>query len=510
MEQNKENGKRLVKITKEQYNRIFASKAINEIATPKMPVVKGGLTRVDKSMAKALPVGSVKTLEEEKPFDIKKSAPGIPKSAQGKFKEPVMEGEEKVQGKVIEFIHYLYGETKDFPQFKNPQGGVLTFDEITDELLAKKLIVKKDGRFKLSKSSGSPEQAKQAIEDELNAMTGTSNMELETENYPAGAEHDPNAPWNQEDDYKDDEEEEKEKEEENFAEINGSLKTIGSNYEISILTDGKNYFVFLYGDLSEKPLSSEFVTNFAAKHKNEVGYGLNAWDSGKFRLIQIDEPLKQDLLDVYDKDQAIFNALDFPLNEDDAIDAYHKFKANTSAAMTPKKGLEKTPEEQNAMVAKLKAIRDAELAKREIEKTQSLEETTGTGGGDGSIGSSTTGQYTGSAGLFSDDPLVKKKIARVGQTKVPVVKEGSEAHTKTQWSGGGFVEFNDCVDLNNKPAGAGCSAGAVDNVVSVKKTKGNVNAPSLSENQIYEAIAKKTGKTIDEIKSIIVAKNTKA
>ena len=505
MEQNKENGKRLVKITKEQFNRIFASKAINETDIPKMPVVKGGPTRVDKAMAKALPTGSVKTLEEETPFKISKPAVGLPKSAQGKFKQPMMENEDKVEGKVIELIHYLYGETKDFPQFKNPQGGILTFDEITDELLSKKLIVKKDGRFKLSKSSGSPEQAKQAIEDELNTMTGTSNMELETENYPAGAEHDPNAPWNQEDNYEDDEEEE-----ENFAEINGPLKTIGSNYEISILTDGKNYFVFLYGDLSEKPLSSEFVSNFAAKHKNEVGYGLNAWDSGKFRLIQIDEPLKQDLLDVYDKDQAIFNALDFPLNEDDAIDAYHTFKANTSAAMTPKKGVEKTPEEHNAMVAKLKAIRDAELAKRETEKSQSLEEMTSTGGGDGSIGSSTTGQYTGSAGLFSDDPLIKKKIASVGQTKVPVVKEGSEAHTKTQWAGGGFVEFNDCVDLNNKPAGTGCSAGAVDNVVSVKKTKGNVNAPSLSENQIYEAIAKKTGKTIDEIKSIIVAKNTKA
>jgi len=505
MEQNKENGKRLVKITKEQYNRIFASKIIKETAIPKMPVVKGGEARVDKAMAKALPTGSVKSLEEETPFNIKKAAPGIPKSAQGKFKQPMMEGEDKVQGKVIELIHYLYGETKDFPQFKNPQGGVLTFDEITDELLAKKLIVKKDGRFKLSKSSGNPEQAKQAIEDELNAMTGTSNPELETENYPAGAEHDPNAPWNQEDmDSEDDEEEE------NFAEINGPLKTIGSNYEISILTDGKNYFVFLYGDLSEKPLSGEFVTNFAMKHKNEVGYGLNAWDSGKFRLIQIDEPLKQDLLNMYDKDHAIFNALDFSLNEDDAIDAYHKFKANTSAAMTPKKGLEKTPEEHNAMVAKLKAIRDAELAKRETEKSQSLEETD-CGGGDGSIGSSTTGQYTGTAaGLFSDDPLVRKKIAKVGQTKVPVVKEGSEAHTKTQWAGGGFVEFNDCVDLNNKPAGAGCSAGAVDNVVSVKKTKGNVNAPSLSENQIYEAIAKKTGKTIDEIKSIIVAKKTKA
>lgn len=83
------------------------------------------------------------------------------------------------------------------------------------------------------------------------------------------------------------------------------------------------------------------------------------------------------------------------------------------------------------------------------------------------------------------------------------------AFKRTQWHEGGFVEFNDCVKLNNKPAGTGCSAGAVDNVVKIKKTKGNVNAPSLGENKIYETIAKKTGKTIDEVKIIIESKKNK-
>ena len=85
-----------------------------------------------------------------------------------------------------------------------------------------------------------------------------------------------------------------------------------------------------------------------------------------------------------------------------------------------------------------------------------------------------------------------------------------KAFKKTQWAGGGFVEFNDCTKLNNKPAGSGCSTGAVDNVVKIKKTKGNVNAPSLSENKIYETISKKTGKTIDEVKKIIQSKNNKS
>jgi hypothetical protein len=53
---------------------------------------------------------------------------------------------------------------------------------------------------------------------------------------------------------------------------------------------------------------------------------------------------------------------------------------------------------------------------------------------------------------------------------------------------------------NNKVAqNGGCSQGAVDNVVSVKKSKGSVISPSLGENKIYEAIAK-TGKTIEEVK----------
>jgi hypothetical protein len=59
--------------------------------------------------------------------------------------------------------------------------------------------------------------------------------------------------------------------------------------------------------------------------------------------------------------------------------------------------------------------------------------------------------------------------------------EKPKAFKKTQYAGGGFVKFkNECVKLNNKPAGAGCSQGAVDNIVSVYKTKGNINAPSVN------------------------------
>jgi hypothetical protein len=91
------------------------------------------------------------------------------------------------------------------------------------------------------------------------------------------------------------------------------------------------------------------------------------------------------------------------------------------------------------------------------------------------VGEVTAG--SGSVGAYDANAL--PNITRDGKFKSnPTVPK---AFKKTQYAKGGFVKFNDCVKLNNKPAGAGCSQGAVDNVVKVVKTKGNINAPSLGE-----------------------------
>jgi hypothetical protein len=57
---------------------------------------------------------------------------------------------------------------------------------------------------------------------------------------------------------------------------------------------------------------------------------------------------------------------------------------------------------------------------------------------------------------------------------------GESAIDKTQWAG---VEFDDCTKLNNnkEAQNGGCSTGAIDNVVKLKKSKSNVNAPSLKK-----------------------------
>ena len=57
------------------------------------------------------------------------------------------------------------------------------------------------------------------------------------------------------------------------------------------------------------------------------------------------------------------------------------------------------------------------------------------------------------------------------------------AFDETLVDGGEFVEFDDCTKLNNNKEAqkGGCSTGAIDNVVKLKKTPRNVNAPSLSK-----------------------------
>ena len=76
-----------------------------------------------------------------------------------------------------------------------------------------------------------------------------------------------------------------------------------------------------------------------------------------------------------------------------------------------------------------------------------------------------SGQYTASA--FPN-------IRRDGSFAKPTT---TKAQSETQYSGGGFVKFKDCVRPNNKP----CSQGAVDKPIKVVSTRGNIISPSLNE-----------------------------
>ena len=436
--------KKSVKITKEQYNRIFASNLLKENFSMEQPMGQ----------------------------DIK--------------------------GEVKELIGALYGVTELSP-FWEEKG--ISYDELCGYLLNKGFIIPKNGVYEIPKSLGEPETITQQIEGALIELIANKTPTPPSEPEPAlepEIEEELLAP-----------------DPSNVVEVNGPLSTVASNEELSIVTDGSNLYTFTYADMSMEPLSDEELNNFIEMNPKQVGYGLDAWLDGRNRLVQIDDNLKRELEVMYDHDASILGALSPVAEEEVAI------VAPIEAPIVP----EPTG---NRIIDKLKQLKQEEEA-LEMGVPQELDEMT-------SAGSSATG---GSSGPFTaplsfsgeEEDVIKRDlppmvremtdssanatydanalpgISRDGSFKSP---KKTKAETKTQWADGGFVEFNDCTKLNNKVSSTGCSGGAVDNVVSVRKTKGNINAPSLNEMRILVTIAQKTGKSIKEIKSIIEGKKAKA
>ena len=117
------------------------------------------------------------------------------------------------------------------------------------------------------------------------------------------------------------------------------------------------------------------------------------------------------------------------------------------------------------------------------ESDEALEEATmATSSGQYATAGFAKSKFMGTAGKKGKAPVNMKKKTPIwpGGTIV-----GESATDKTQWAGGAFVEFDDCTKLNNNKdaQNGGCSTGSIDNVVKLKKTASNVNAPSLGKKQ---------------------------
>ena len=168
------------------------------------------------------------------------------------------------------------------------------------------------------------------------------------------------------------------------------------------------------------------------------GSGLDSWDNG-VDLVKIDEPLKLELLSIYDKNKSLVNLLG-------GIDE------TTTAASS------------GAFVAPL----SAPTIKRDID------------GENNDLDIPVVGETTSttSAGNYQYDANALPNIGRNGNFKTG---NKPKAYKSTQYAGGGFVDIDDCTKLNNnKTAQNGkCSQGGSDGVVKVKKSKDNINAPSL-------------------------------
>lgn len=561
----KENVKHIYKITKEQYNRLFASGLIKE-----NDGVKGGLTRVDKEVKKSLPVSSdVMNLTNEDAegsnFDIKKPNTSLPKSANGTFGKPMTEedsktevSEDPLENETKELIKYLYRKSDTLSPFWEQNG--VSYDDLCSHLEAKNFIVSKNGKYHLSKSLGNnPQEALLKFTNELRTLIKpqevaeptrpeqspspkpastpvVKDVEVDENNYPAGADNS-SAPWNQNDS--------------NASNPKVASKTklepIAFNREIVLFKGPDGLYVFYYDNIDKKEFmeyasvprhyvgkdedgQAEYDYDFdAAEIDGEVighyvndrldtltkGEGLEAYEQG-VDLVKIDEALKQELASLYDKDKNIAKVLG-PIEEADFDGAMNSFKSNLAQAATP---TDKPKIPQSKIVAKLAELKAKEEARRNAEQAAI----------DAQSGDVTEITGAASSGAFSapmSTDVVKKDIMDtpiVGETTVAGAgnfqydtpggltmdlgksNPKTKAEKTTQWAGGSFVKQPDCSKLNNNKSaqGGGCNSGASS--LKTVKTGGSINAPSLGENEIYEAIAKKTGKTIDEVKRIIQSK----
>lgn len=509
----KEGKKNVILITKEQYNRIFASNLLTE-SEIKEP------TSIDHV-----------TENEESP---------------------------ELHTAVIKLISDIYNNPTQagIDQFWKDKG--LTWDDIEKYLCNIGLLIPTEGdKYIIAKKYNglaftTPAEAIQAIESQIKyliekkgipASSETENKSLETEDsgYPAGAGDSSDAPFNKRD--------------MSTKPIKSSapkLETVAMNNEIAILKDnGGTLYAFFYFDINRKDFgeyadrtrtrvgtddsgepdfeySDDFeidanAINHFVNDKLSVlskGEGADAFEQG-VNLVKIDSGLKNELMSVYDKDKGIINALSSIKEEETPkpdVNKIVKDKLSASVPVTPL-ATKKTPEQIKKALAD---IRNKELGRRK--ETGEVEEMTSAGGSSGAftgplkapiikkdvpvIGEETIDEVTvagsavtgGSSGPYDANAL--PGIGRNGEFKKP---KASKAEKTPQWAGGAFVKQPDCSKLNNNKSAqsGGCNQGASS--LKTVKASGSVNAPSLAEG-IYETIAKKTGKTIEEVKKIIDSK----
>jgi hypothetical protein len=578
-----ENKKSIVKITKEQYNRIFAGK-LNET-----------MNSVDKTFKKNFAGKDIENLKEVG-FNISKPNTSIPASAQGKFGVDLMEGGEDLKKETIELIKYLYRKSDKLSPFWAENN--ISYNDIYDTLKSKNIIIDKDGKYELSKSLGTPEKAIEKLQAELQTLLSggdTSKKQIETEssNYPAGAEYDPRAPYNKSDDATSP-----------IEPSNKQLKVIAFNRDIAILkSNSGDLFLFEYNNVEredyeqyasimrtyigkdedgfpdysyddEFEITDDVVSNYINDNIKtlSIGEGYDDWLDG-YDLIKIDDSLKQELLNTYDKDKKIISVLGGGIKENEENEENEEnIEMLKKSINDPNK--ERINFSKEDIAKKLADLRTQELVRRGKGVEEEMYETTS---------AASSGSFTGP---MTTEPI--KKTLPVNNLNVPVISENDDIYThyaimkntnkivdgweyngldrdeikhwtsidlkdnfpdnklsdfrvmskknlskyglnpnntedwfklglsettsgsgsmgaydanalpgigrdgnfkkpsmtnaqkKTQYAGGSFVDFNDCTKFNNKSAGSGCSQGAVDNVVKLKKTSGNINAPSLS------------------------------
>ena len=493
-------------ITKEQYNGLVRAGLIKESA----PMVRGGINRTQKEFNKGFAGKDIKAVSEDSQFNIKApnsdlpKGPQKPKKATKHITENEKNGNNKISKEISDLLKHLYGKEDKFNSDYWVGEKGKSCQEIEEVLSDKGLIVKKGRNYVVPTSLGTKEEAKAAIEECIREFVGEPMEEIE-EDYPLGAEHDPNAPYNQKDP------------EPIYNHTDYDVFVF--NDGIAVLNQGTEFFLldFYDNDVDYEgyEMSEDDINLFLNNNEREL----------PSILIPLDIDLLNELGEMYNlnahfmkKLEQIKTILGGMSEGVDWSKAYPREKARPKMNdVSPKK---RTGPENQAIIDKVKALRQRELSTRQDMKTQhptdqpeDLDETgcaSAMGAGSPVVPMGTPikrdiktvyESTVASTGNFQYDTPGLVGVGRNGEFKKTKAK--TKAETTPQWAGGAFVEQPECSKPNNnkEAQNGGCNSGASS--LKMKKASGSVNAPSLAENKIFEEIAKRTGKTIEEVKQII-------
>lgn len=305
--------------------------------------------------------------------------------------------------------------------------------------------------------------------------------EYEDGGYPAGTANDPSAPWNQSDtDYREGDR------------IEGDFEVVGYNQELAILSNRVGaLFAFYYYDIDNSELEqyADIPREYIGKDEDgmpdydyadefdidedvissyvndnidsmSIGKGLDDFESG-VDLVIIDSELRNDLIS-YHKD------LEKYLNK-----VGEATTSGSAGAFVPGLSIGGEPKYKPEV---------------KIVPEEEIDEATTMGGGAVPTFDIPMGRGD------KDKSFWHPKGSKGPKMKGNKVNEDSQ--TETQWKGGSFVKVKD--KCNKFPY---CDQGA--GAIELKKTKRAV----ISNDHIVEEVAKKTNRSVEDVKKIINNKN---
>lgn len=516
--------KNTLKITQEQYDRIFGSKIVTEGFN-----VKGGGTRVDTAFKKE----GFKQFEGE--IDITKPSVNMFKRSSGLPNKPafgkVMEEVDSQEDLSTEFVKFLYGEGELSEKWTEDMVKVAIA-----KLSSKNLIIPtEDGNFKVPTSLDDPKAAMEAIKQELEAIKPQAE-EMGQELMPMDSEQG--------------------LEEYDTISKNPTIyEVLYVNREIALLEKDNKKYYFNYRDSnyenaiesdyanSSLEIDKEAMQNFINNHIDELSVGFGMEDIIEDKdLVEIDESVKAYITRMYGNDKLLMSMLSNEMDNQSGLTEMAKSKewGNVKNTLTKQftqkpetKNTEETPEDKKARImASLEkqrtnsAINDkiaADKFNAEKAKYRTDEEIDemALGGPAGAMQSS--GYNNAPVGKLEFENKLNEMVAgpeSTGEYTMPAFKmkknhtDFADVTTKAEktplYPKGEFPIQPDCSKPNNnkEAQNGGCNSGASS--LKTKKASGSIISPSLAENKIYETIAAKTGKSIDEVKRIIKSKNGKA